>query len=545
MSSIRSVEALLTVLPVITITSQPESIRTAIGVEASFIVEASITDTRYTIQYYWTIDDVVQDNSNSRIFTISASETGEKKVRAYAYIDVTSENKGKTVTNRSINSSDEVTWNIGPPRSIIRFEGFTPTGGYKYVDANLDDGDFTLDNSIFDSTYNIVTYYAREKDLQLTLHMDGAPGKADDPAFPQNAGEGGRSIVTLNHTQNIEHTVLGTTNNSAVFLYRGSNLLLVAGQGGSGGHGVDGNGGAGGGVNVAGANGHKNVATGGQLIPIGDLNLNGEFGSNLTNVTLQSGDTLANPPQGGKTISCSKGSYWTGLGISPCEDNSTSQIKFRIADGTEVILSDNIIRGFKPGYTITSTEGRAENATIGVGGRGATGGWGGALILVHTLPVMVYGAGGGSGYSDGTATIAETQLGGVPIDEKAKIKFSLVPPPAPVKTGTVTHGFNNGTNMDTFLSFDGAVVDCVPQNRGAADRQVGQFTWMKYYIVTMNDNYSTLSVKILQNNTAGGGPGMGLKPTKIEKTDDYRWSIWFNKANGYNTYARNWSVTGS
>ena len=84
MSSIRSVEALLTVLPVVTITSQPESIRTAIGVEASFIVEASITDTRYTIQYYWTIDDVVQDNSNSRIFTISASETGEKKVRAYA-----------------------------------------------------------------------------------------------------------------------------------------------------------------------------------------------------------------------------------------------------------------------------------------------------------------------------------------------------------------------------------------------------------------------------------------------------------------------------
>lgn len=534
MSSIRSVEALLTVLPVVTITSQPESIRTAIGVEASFIVEASITDTRYTIQYYWTIDDVVQDNSNSRIFTISASETGEKKVRAYAYIDVTSENEGKTVTNRSINSSDEVTWNIGPPRSIIRFEGFTPTGGYKYVDANLDDGDFTLDNSIFDSTYNIVTYYAREKDLQLTLHMDGAPGKADDPQSPQTPGEGGRSIVTLNHTQNIEHTVLGTTNNSAVFLYRGSNLLLVAGQGGSGGTAGMGDGGDGGGVNVA---GDGAMGPGGQLIPIGDLNLNGVFGSNLTNVTLQSGDTLAHEPQGGKTISCSKGSYWTGLGISPCEDNSTSQIKFRIADGTEVILSDNIIRGFKPGYTITSTEGRVANTTTGVGGRGATGGWG--------SPDINYGAGGGSGYSDGTATIAKTQLGGVPIGETAKIKFSLVPPPAPVKTGTVTHGFNNGTNMDTFLSFDGAVVDCVPQNRGAADRQVGQATWMKYYIVTMNDNYSTLSVKILQNNTAGGGPGMGLKPTKIEKTDDYRWSIWFNKANGYNTYARNWSVTGS
>jgi hypothetical protein len=530
MSSIRSVEALLTVLPVVTITSQPQSIRTAIDVDTSFTIEASITDTRYIIQYYWTIDDVIQNNSNSRIFTISGSEIGEKKVRAYAYIDVTSENEGSIVTNRSISSSDEVTWNIGPPRSIIRFEGFTPTGGYKYVDANLDDGDFTLDDSIFDSTYNIVTYYAREKDLDLTMHMDGAPGETDPPDA-QNPGEGGRSSVTLNHTQNIEHTVLGTTNNSAVFLYRGSNLLLVVGQGGSG------NGGNGGGVNVAGANGRNNVADGGQLIPIGSLNLNGEFGSNLTNVTLQSGDTLANPPQGGRTISCSKGSYWTGLGISPCEDNSTSRIKFRIADGTEVILSDNIIRGFKSGYTITSTEGRAENSTTGVGGRGATGGSGTSLTG--------YGGGGGSGYSDGTATIFITQLGGVPVGEKAKIKFSLVPPPPQTKTGTVTHGFNNSTNTDIFLSFDGAIVDCEPQNRGSADRQGGTGEHLKYYILTMNSNYTNLSVEMLQDATAGGGPGMGLRPTKIEKIDSYRWGVWFNKAIGFNSFARNWSVTGS
>ena len=536
MSSIRSVEALLTVLPSVIITTQPQSIISAPDFDVSFTIEASITDTRYIIQYYWTIDDVIQNNSNSKIFTILGSEVGEKKVRAYAYIDITSENEGSIVTNRSISSSDEVTWNIGPPRSIIRFEGFTPTGGYKYVDANLDDGDFTLDNSIFDSTYNIVTYYAREKDLDLTMHIDGAPGGSQifRDIIGEPGGEGGKSTVTLSHKQNIEHTVLGTTNNSAVFIYRGSNLLMVVAQGGMGGIKAPGSGGAGGGVNIAGESVLN--SSGGTIIPLGGLSLSGIFGSAVSNPTLQSGDTQATSPNGGRTISCTKGQYWTDLGISPCSDNSTDEIKFRISDGTEVTLSDSIIRGFKAGYTLTTTEGRGDD-TSGNGGRGATGG---------TAGISHFKSGaGGSGYSDGTATIFTTELGGVPIDEKAKIKFSLVPPPPLVKTGTITHGFNDWVNSDTFLSFDGSVKDCEPQNRGSADGQRGTGYHVKYYILTMNDNYTNLSVKILQNVTAGGGPGMGIQSTKIEKIDSYRWGVWFNKANGYNTYARNWSVTGT
>jgi len=526
--SIKSNDSILTVLPSIVITSQPQDTRTAVNINAEFTLTATISDNRYSIQYYWTVDDVIQPNSNSNVFLVSSAAQGGKTVRGYAFVDITSRNEGQDITTKVIQASDTATWNIGPPRSIVRFEGFTPTGGYKSIDANLDDGDFTLDDTMFDSSYNIVTYYAREKNLDLTLYMDGAPGLTS--SSNQQGGEGGRSAVTLTHTQNIEHTVLGTTNNSGLFLYRGANLLLVAGQGGQGGSnsaGADG-----GGVNVTGANGAN--SSGGTLVSSGQLTLNGSFGSLVSTVSLQPNDTLETAPNGGKTISCTKGNYWTGLGISPCSNNSTDKIKFRINDGTEVSLSDDIIRGFKPGYTITSTEGRASGSAEGKGGRGATGGAGGT---------SGHGGAGGSGYTDGTAKVVTTQLGGN--TGKAKIKFSLVPPPPPVKSGEVTHAFNNSSNITTYLNFTDAVIDVEVMNPTSPDRQFGQGTNVKYYIITMNNDYTSLSVSVLQDTSAGGGPGGGLQPTKIQNLGNRKWGVWFNKANGYNTYARNWSVTGN
>ena len=119
---------------------------------------------------------------------------------------------------------------------------------------NFDDADeFVLDSSIFGSEYDTITYYAREKDLDLTMTMEAAAGGP-----PSNShGEGGTSTVRLLHTKNVEHTVLGTTNNKAIFLYRGSNLLCVCGQGGQQGTGAATPlaGGAGGGVDVSGQGG--------------------------------------------------------------------------------------------------------------------------------------------------------------------------------------------------------------------------------------------------------------------------------------------------
>jgi hypothetical protein len=249
------------------------------------------------------------------------------------------------------------------------------------------------------------------------------------------------------------------------------------------------------------------------------------------------GDGVATTPNGGKTISCSKGNVWTSQGISPCEDNSTNQIKFRISTGGIVDLSDEIIRGFKPGYTLTSTEGAPVTSSGGKGGRGATGGAGAS---------GTGGGGGGSGYSNGTVNIVITQLGGVPTTEKAKIRFSLVPPPPPATSGVVTHGFINSTNNSYLLNATGAIVDIEALGAGAADQQTGQGNNLKRYVVTLNKDYTNISVRVLQDVTAGGGPGMGLRATKVQRIGFRTWGIWFNKSrNGFNTFARNWSVSGS
>ena len=60
-------------------------------------------------------------------------------------------------------------------------------------------------------------------------------------------------------------------------------------------------------------------------------------------------------------------------------------------------------RGFKAGYTITDTAGRATDTKSGNGGNGATGGQGG---------VAGAGGGGGSGYVDAEVVVVSTTSGG-------------------------------------------------------------------------------------------------------------------------------------
>jgi hypothetical protein len=172
------------------------------------------------------------------------------------------------------------------------------------------------------------------------------------------------------------------------------------------------NGGAGGGIGLAGIDGiGSNGGTGGQVPTV---SLNGIFGSVLSSTTLQSGDSLATTPDGGRTISCSKGQYWLNQGVSPCSDNSTNSIRFRSTDGTEISGSDEIIRGFKPGYTITTTAGVKGSSNGGNGGNGAEGGQGGTTG----------GGGGGSGYTNGSVTLISSTSGGNNTN-KSSVLFSL------------------------------------------------------------------------------------------------------------------------
>ena len=322
-----------------------------------------------------------------------------------------------------------------PPRQMVNFEAYTFNNLYK--SSSVDVGvvtSYTVDRDTFGTDYSIIQFHAPERDVELALKMYGAQGSNVGSA---SGGEGGYSSINFTLTQNVEHTLIGISNNSGVFLYRGSNLIAVVGAGGNAG--LYGDGGKGGGVNVPGEDAPgNNGGDGGQVVP---LTLNGRFGSIMegTGITVQGGDIIETTPTGGQTISCTKGSYWIDQAISACSNNSSSLIKYVNTDGTTITDSEELIRGFKPGYTITSTEGRGDTngPNGGNGGAGARGGMGG---------VTGDGGGGGSGFADGSISVLESTLGGnVGI---SSVEFSLF------KTVTVVFSQFKNSFENVFVEFE-------------------------------------------------------------------------------------------
>ena len=181
-------------------------------------------------------------------------------------------------------------------------------------------------------------------------------------------------------------------------------MIACVGQGGAAGK--AGKGGNGGGVLNAGQDGTgMNSGNGGVGILEGTLGSNGVFGSLYPSSLIYPGDSQAGDHAGskydpGRTIRCTKGVYWAQQGIGAC-DNMAGTNVFRLPDGTPVTNTSLITRGFKAGYNIMETAGD-QDGNGGVGGNGATGGQG----------ASEGGGGGGSGYSDGTITVVDTQQGG-------------------------------------------------------------------------------------------------------------------------------------
>ena len=106
-------------------------------------------------------------------------------------------------------------------------------------------------------------------------------------------------------------------------------------------------------------------------------------------------------PDGGRTINCTRGSYWISQGISPCSQNSTQLIRYRGFDGTEIGQSSLLNRGFKAGYTVTNTAGDGQS----LGGNGGTECW-------WTGWFSNSGGGGFAGYNDGSIEIISSSSGG-------------------------------------------------------------------------------------------------------------------------------------
>lgn len=420
----------LTVWPSLSITTQPTDQTTAVDTTATFSVVASISDSSYgSIKYLWTRDGTTIQNSTSNSVTITPTTAGTSTIQVTAYVDTTDGRK-QVVSNTAILTGVSI-------RNILSIEAFKSSGtdiSTSEVDFDPEGTEFTLNKDTFGSDYSIIQFYAKEKDLTVDLTMRGAAGNGRSD-LNLSPGEGGVSTIRFTMQKDVEYTLLGISPSSALFLYRGSNLIAVVGQGGDRNNQPDGNGGNGGGVNISGGDGSKKSnfffsryrsnyrAGGGSLIPPGNLSLNGIWGSNsnFSQNNLQPGDTIASllpstddspsTSNGGRTISCTKGTYWLNQGISPCSNNSSSKIKYRDINGNEVSGSSSLTRGFKPGYTITNTAGRKRTTsggwrltTIGSnGGNGATGGEGSQYGT---------GGGGGSGYTNGEVIIIETRQGG-------------------------------------------------------------------------------------------------------------------------------------
>ena len=396
--------ATLTLIPDIQIITQPQSVEVASGNDAVFSVDAQLEDgTTDDLFYQWYVDNqpITDSTSNGYTYSGSRSDTLTVSVGSGAvglpdkdlYVEVSHP--------KAFNSpldSDEVTLSVVAPRPIIKFESYTSNNLYKSLDIDFNDNiSYTLDSNTFGSTYSIIQFHSTEKNNILNIEMYASKG-ADNGSY--NGGSGGVSTIQFTADMDVEYTLIGLSNNSALFLYRGSNLIAVVGEGGDAG--TSGNGGDGGGVNVSGSDGGGKGGNGGTKI--NTLSLSGIFGSIYENsdIEIYPDDSVANSPSGGITISCTKGSYWIDQGISPCSDNSSSDIKFVNVDGTTITGSSLIKRGFKPGYTISNTSGIGIN-NGGNGGNGATGGEGGTSGS---------GGGGGSGYSDGSVSVQSSVLGG-------------------------------------------------------------------------------------------------------------------------------------
>ena len=316
---------------------------------------------------------------------------------------------------------------------IINVEGVNNTDEATLYTVDLFNDDLTLETSIPEDGVSVsVTTGSSIPDKDIFVEMDVYGGKGDD----RNSfvgGEGGFSRIRFTMERNVEYVVTGLNDLiRAPFIYRKAQLIAAVGGGGHAG--TDFNGGFGGGIGVSGQDGFGRYGgDGGESVNAGTLSLDGVFGSLFFGTTTVDDDFVETMPNGGRTISCTKGVYYRDQGFAACSD--VGSVKFLQSDGTEVSNTATITRGFKAGYSIIETNG-IHNTNGGRGGAGATGGDGGEQGA---------GGGGGSGYTDGSVEVVSSVLGGS--NGVARINLRVV------QGGVVTFNQSKSTTENIFIRF--------------------------------------------------------------------------------------------
>ena len=283
-------------------------------------------------------------------------------------------------------------------RGILFVEAIgTDNFAYTYS-RNLNNTTDGIDVKLYPSTEtgtNKVRYYSLHTKYNTDVDIRLYGGKGKNKTYgttTYSGGLGGMSYFRLRMKENTEYVIAGLDSTiNTPFLFEKGTLLATVGSGGDAGN--IGNGGDGSGINDNGGNAPNNGGTGAQRYTT--LGENGRYGSASVATIFSPGDDKASGNVGGYTKKCTTGKYWAedaNPTVSPCEDIPGNS-KFRLSDGTNVINTAEITRGFKTGYNIFVTGGSGQ-ASGGNGGNGAGGGSGSN---------NGHGGGGGSGYANQSA----------------------------------------------------------------------------------------------------------------------------------------------
>ena len=407
---INSDNATLTVLPTISIDTQPTSTSVVEDIPTTFSVVASTSDSSTGLGYQWYLNSNEISGETSSTLSITRPNPGQDKV----YCEVS-----HPTAQPGIVTTTEVNLDVASARAYIQWEligaGTRQGKGERNIASA---GPFTT-RARSNINARILQVFSPEKDIVVKITLGGAAGgKRNDNNL---GGEGGISVFKMTLKKNTEYTVKLGVNSYAGGGPRGGNngggglaviyekARVIAVCGGGGGAGTNGRGGHGGGCNVKGEDGPGGGGRGGVKVDTlpargmtqaqQDANLNPDLSQGFDNGSSGSG----------RLSGCTIGSNYYKNFASPCDDIGTG-IPFRdtggrtMSDTTKTSTGD-ITRGYKPGQGHRNNGG-AGSGNGGGGGAGARGGQGTGGNR---------GGGGASGYiasDEGVELLSSTALSG-------------------------------------------------------------------------------------------------------------------------------------
>lgn len=399
--------------PKISVSLPASTVTTAENQNATFVVNASITDNS-SVSYQWRVDGQIinepayASGDQSPTYTVTTGNIDGQNLGIGTYLVNCTVSNPNAIPSQVV--SDDILLNVVSARSILAYELVDSSwngGGSKDL---VNQGFLEFDAN--DSDERSIVIYPTEKDVDVLITLGGSKG---DTKNGNRGGEGGLSSFRLTLNQDEEYFIrlgvpysVGGSNDfggvvgggGASIFYRRANTVAVCGGGGGGGQ--NNRGGDGGGVNLDGEDGvGRNGGNGGVRFNIGELDEEGSYARTVNFNDTTAYTASSNNLAGGKLSTCTTGDYWANQGYSQCQN--LGNIKYRNSSGTEITQTAQIDRGYKAGGNFRRNGGNG-NGNQGGGGAGVEGG---SAALSDGS-----GGGGGSGYSNGEITIISSTVGG-------------------------------------------------------------------------------------------------------------------------------------